>query len=135
MNFNINFMPVLIAATFAMILGGVWYSPVLFGKAWMKLIGKSETEIKNSASIKSYGLTFLMAIITAWVLNYIISIAQADNFLSGVGVGFWVWIGFVLSSIVTNGLFEGRSFKLVLINGGYFLVSLTLTGGILASWS
>lgn len=44
---NINYLAVLIAAIVSMIVGGLWYSPILFGKMWTKAMGWNEETMKE----------------------------------------------------------------------------------------
>ena len=33
---TINWLAILVAAISAFVVGGIWYSPLMFGNAWMK---------------------------------------------------------------------------------------------------
>lgn len=47
MDFNVNYLPIVVAAVVSMVLGGLWYSPLLFGKIWMNLQGLKMSDMEN----------------------------------------------------------------------------------------
>lgn len=128
---NINLTAILIVVLVSMIIGALWYSPLLFAKPWMKLIGKTEKEISENGNI-IYLIAALNYLIMAFVLAHIIDYANADTLIEGIQTGFWCWIGFVWTSSLTNGLFSARPKKLILIDSMQFLVVLLVMGSILS---
>ena len=58
----INYLAVLVSAIIGMIIGALWYSPLLFGKLWMKLSGMTEKQL-NEAKKKGMGKMYLVAFI------------------------------------------------------------------------
>jgi len=66
----INYLAVLVAALIPMAVGALWYSPALFAKKWMALVGKTEEEMKNVNPMKAYGISFLTSLIMAYVLAH-----------------------------------------------------------------
>jgi hypothetical protein len=134
-----NIVAVLIAALVPMVLGAVWYSSLMFGKQWMKLMGKTEEELKAGFSpLKTYGLSFVMYFVMAYVLGHFViyatSFTGSSGFGAGMQAGFWAWLGFVFTTSVITMLYESRKSGIVWINALYNLVSLLLMGGILAAW-
>lgn len=136
---GINFWSVLVAAIVTMILGFLWYSPILFANPWMRLMGVDPNdkaklaEMQKSAG-KLYGLAFVASIVSAVVLAKIIVIASVNTFPYGMKVGFAVWLGFVTTVQLTGALFGKQPGKLYLINTGYQLVCYLAMGAILAAW-
>jgi hypothetical protein len=51
---------VLAAGVASMILGGLWYSPVLFVKAWSAASGVSEEQAKSANWERSAGTAFVL---------------------------------------------------------------------------
>ena len=47
---QVNWIAVLIGGVFNMVFGSLWYGP-LFGKVWLKAIGKSADELESSATM------------------------------------------------------------------------------------
>ena len=133
----VNYTAVLAAAAASMAIGFLWYSPLLFGKQWMKLAGLTEKkleEAKKKGMVKAYGAMTLGALVSAFVLAHFINFAAAYTPLDGALVGFWLWLGFVVPTMAGDVLFGGKPFKLYLINVGHTLVGLLVAGAILAVW-
>ena len=133
----INYLAVLVAAIISMVIGGFWYSPMLFGKQWaelMNLAPKDMLDMKKRANA-SYAINFLLLLLMAFVLAHFVDYAQATTFIEGVQVGFWVWLGFIATISLGSVLWESKPIQVYLINAGYQLVSLLLMGIILALWT
>jgi hypothetical protein len=131
----INWLAVLVAGISAFVLGGVWYSPALFGNAWMKANSLSIEEIKKGNMLKIYGIAFILSLVMAVNLAMFL----ADNALQKTDITWGATAGFlagiwVFCAVAIHGLFEHRSARLILINGGYSLVGLILMGAIIGLW-
>lgn len=136
----INYWAVLVAAIASMVLGFLWYGP-LFGKLWMKLSDMKAEDMsaaKAKGMGKSYFISFVGSLVMSYVLAHALVFASAYMKVSGVTVGlstgFWNWLGFVAPITMGNVLWYGKSWKLWLLNNGYYLLSLLLMGVILAVW-
>jgi len=134
---SINYLAVLVCSITYMVVGALWYSPLLFGKLWTAAMGKTEQELKEMQKgvWLSYLLSFISALVIAFVLAHIIDFAQADTVVEGLQTGLWVWLGFVITTGLASVIFEGRSKRLYFIYNGYMLVSFLIIGTILAVWS
>lgn len=128
---NINWLSIVVAAISAFLIGGIWYGPV-FGRAWMKEFGYTEEDIKQRSIPRTFGLSLLLAFFAAFMLDLFIG-ATAD-IIYGTMAGFFAGIGWVAAFLGILYLFEMRSAKAFVINGGYCVVSLTLMGLILGAW-
>ena len=131
----INWLAVLVAGISAFVLGGVWYSPALFGNAWMKANNLNIEEIKKGNMLKIYGIAFILSLVMAGNLAMFL----ADNALQKTDITWGATAGFlagiwVFCAVAIHGLFEHRSARLILINGGYSLVGLILMGAIIGLW-
>jgi hypothetical protein len=133
---QVNYLAILACGVVFMIVGALWYSPLLFGKPWMRAMGKTEEELKalQKGVWKSYIVSLLGAFVMAFVLAHVIRYAEADTAIEGAQTGLWMWIGFVITSSLGGILFEGRPKGLYFLYNGYQLVSLVLMGIILAVW-
>ena len=136
---GINLWPVLVAAVATMVVGFVWYSPLLFARSWMRLMGydpddKAKVQEMQKSAGRSYGISFVASLVTAFVLAKIIDITTVNSVLYGMKVGFAVWLGFVATVQLTEVLFAKKPTKLFLINTGYQLVCYLAMGAILARW-
>jgi hypothetical protein len=121
-----EWLPSLVAALAAFGLGGLWYSPYLFGKAWQREAGLSDEQLRGANKARTFGLSFVLCLAAAIAFSMVIT-PQASFFMafhSGVGVGlFWV-----ATSFGVNYLFEQKSLRLWLINAGYHTAQFTLYG-------
>jgi hypothetical protein len=130
---HINWFAVLAAAVSTFVLGGLWYSPFLFGRAWMRVNNLNEAELAKSNMAKIFGLSFFFAVIMA--ANLAAFLAEPKTTATwGATAGFLAGFGWVTLAIATIALFERRSWKYTLINGGYMTVSFVIMGLIIGSW-
>jgi hypothetical protein len=133
MNFSlINWLAVVAAALSAFLIGGIWYSKLLFGNAWMTDSKLTMDEIQSSSTPKTFGFTAFFSLIMAANLAMFLADAKTDvawgaeaGFLAGV----WTFC-----AIAIHSLFELKSWRHIFINGGYSIVSLTLMGAIIGWW-
>lgn len=129
-----NYVAVFVAAIASMVIGSVWYGP-LFGKKWMASVGMTEKkmeEAKKGSIGKTYFITFLGSLVTAYVLAMLVGLMGTGGWVTGAQAGFLAWLGFVAPVSLTNKLFEGKPMDLFAINAGNNLVSLLAMGAILA---
>jgi len=130
---HINHFAVVAAALASFVIGGVWYSPLLFHKAWMDANRFNEEQLRNASMGKIFGVSLVLSLIMAY--NLAAFLGGADTTAAwGATAGALAGIGWVALSIGVLGLFERRSLKYVLINGGYFSVSFVAMGAIIGSW-
>jgi len=136
---GINLWSVLVAAIATMVVGFLWYSPLLFARPWMVLMGydpedKAKLAEMQKGAGKMYALSFVASLVSAVVLAKIIAITTVSSALYGMKIGFAVWLGFVTTVQLTSVLFARQPVKLYLINTGYQLVCYLAMGAILAVW-
>jgi hypothetical protein len=136
---DVNLWSVLVAAVATMVLGFLWYSPMLFARPWMVAMGfdpedKAKTEEMRKGAGKSYAISFAASLVSAFVLGKIIEVTTVSTALYGMKIGFAVWLAFVTTVQLTAKLFGNQSTKLYLINTGYQLVCYLAMGAILAVW-
>lgn len=132
----INYLAVLVAAASSMVIGFVWYHPAVFGKQWMKAMGKSESQLKKEAASKPYmyPAMFVASLVMSYVLAHIVFYTESVTFMDGALAGFWAWLGFVVTTAFTDVLFENKSQQLYMLKIGFYLVTMVVMGGILAMW-
>lgn len=133
MDFNqINWAAVAVAAVSNFMLGGLWYSPVLFGKAWQKENGLDDESLKKGSG-RVFGFAFLWSVVMSFNLAMFLADEKTDA-IWGMSAGFLAGFGWVAMAIFTIGLFERKSTRYMLINAGYMTVSFILMGLILGAW-
>lgn len=134
----INYFAVLVAAIVNMVLGIIWFGP-LFGKQWIKMSKFSQKDMvkaKKKGMSAQYGLMFVGSLVMSYVLAHSLIFASTYLHLFGLAgglmSGFWSWLGFVAPVTLGSVLWEGKPWKLWLLNNGYYLFSLILMGSVLA---
>ena len=130
---TLNWWAILVAALSTFVLGGLWYSPLLFAKAWMKTNAMTAEDEKKGNPALIFGLSFLAALIMAFNLAVFLNDAGTTP-VWGLTAGVLAGLGWVALSLVIIGLFERRKPAWMLINGGYMTVAFALMGLILGSW-
>jgi hypothetical protein len=139
---TINWWAVLVAGISAFVLGGVWYSPALFGKAWMKENSFSLEDIKAGNASKIYSWAFILSLIMAANLGMFLADSPEEclgvcgqktdlawGSIAGFLAGIWAFAGLAIVA-----LFEQKKTRYILINGGYVVVALVLMGAIIGLW-
>jgi hypothetical protein len=129
---EINVWAVLAAGISSMVLGALWYSPVLFGKSWSAASGVTEEQAKSANMPMTMGTAFVLAVIGAFVFAMFLGPKPAPMFATAAGLA--AGLCWVAGSFGINYLFEQRGLRLFLINGGYHTVQYTLIGLVLGLW-
>ena len=129
---HFNFAAIFVAALLSFALGGLWYSPLLFARAWMNEAGLSEQKTRDAPMGRIFGLAGLASLVMAFNLAAFIGPKASLGF--GLFAGAAAAIGWVAMSLGVIYLFEQRSLKLWLINSGYQVLAYTLMGGVLGVW-
>lgn len=126
---EVSWLAVALSAVSSLVLGGLYYSPALFGKAWQQAAGLSDEELKSGNMAKILGLTTVLSFIAAAVFAMFLG----PNFGVGPGAaaGFSAGLCWVAASYGITYLFEHRPLKLWLVNGGYHTLQFTLFGLII----
>lgn len=133
---EVNYMAVIVAAIANMAVGFMWFGP-LFGKQWIKMMGWTPQQMQDAQKkgmAKSYILAFIASLITAWVLAELSVVVGSYLLLEGVSAGlkagFLGWVGFALLVNLNSVIWEGKSWKLFMLNTGYYLVAFLVMGAI-----
>ena len=158
---SINFLAILVAALSTLPVGFIWYNPKVFGNLWMRESGMTEDKAKSGNMLKIFGTTIVFAFFIAFTLQFMVihqwgatgmiggdpSVAKPsfDAFMADYGTafrtfkhgmlhGFFAGLFFALPVVGTNSLFEQRSWKYILVTGGYWVVCCMIMGGIVCAW-
>ncbi|HVV39008.1 MAG TPA: DUF1761 domain-containing protein [Candidatus Paceibacterota bacterium] len=136
MDIPINYLAVVASALIPMTLGFFWYGP-MFGKQWAHLTGISMDSMQKAPPL-NYAIMFVGALLMAFGLDHSLIFASTylrmEGVSAGLQAGIWTTVSFVAPVMLGVVLWEGKSWKLWGINVGYYLVSLSLMGVLLALW-
>ncbi|RZJ73492.1 DUF1761 domain-containing protein [Flavobacterium sp.] len=158
---NMNFVPYFVAPFVSLVVGMIWYNPKVFGNAWMREARITFNPEEKFNMVKSFGLCLLYSFFICWILGAIV-IHQAGALSATFGIegidpsvlknymdaygdtyrtfkhgalhGTMAGLFFALPVVGTSAIYEKRSFKYVLIVGGYWVVTCAIMGGILCAW-
>lgn len=160
---DFNFTPILVATFVSLVVGFIWYNPKVFGTIWMNETGMTEEKAQKGNMLKIFGLTIVYSFLIAFMLSPMVihqfgamgmvggdpsKIDQASSYFAfmkeygdafrsyqhGALHGCMVGVLFVLPITAINGLFEHKSWKYILVTGGFWVVTLTLMGAIICGW-
>jgi hypothetical protein len=137
MNLSVNWWAVLLAGVTQMAVGAVWYSPGVFGKVWAKLVGFTQADMeqaKQKGMANAYVLTFIGALLGAFVLANVINLTNSVGAVAGALAGFWLWLGFLAPAKMGRVLWENKSKELFFLDAGHALAGMLVMGVILGVW-
>lgn len=134
--FEVNYLAVLVAAIVSMILGMVWYSPILFGRQWSALMGVDPNDKEKMEKMKKesgllYAATAIGSLIMAYILALFFLWIGVEDVINGMLASVFIWVGFIATVTFSNALFEKKPKALWAINGGYHLVALLFASAVL----
>lgn len=130
---QLNIGAIVVAALANFAIGGLWYSPALFGKVWMRANGFTDEDLKKGSPALIFGVSAAFCLIMS--ANLAAFLASPDTTVAfavfaGVAAGFgWAALGLGVVA-----LFERRPWSYILVNGGYLTVSFAVMGAILGAW-
>jgi len=121
---------VVLAVLSTFLVGGLWYSPLLFGKLWQRAVGLIDAQLKIGVA-RVFGVSLVCALVFAANLGFFIGGASSIWF--GAFAGFAAGFGFVGVGLVTSYVFARRPAQLVLVDALYHVVAATLAGTIIGA--
>ncbi len=137
----VNWLAILVAGIVIFVLGGLWYSPILFSKKWLALQNKTEEQMRAEAAGANMPLMYASAFITGLIIAGAMAMVFAHiandmpmNAAHGALLGAILWLGFAATTSYATALFSGKPRQLWFIDSAYNLVSFVLAGIILAVW-
>lgn len=135
---QINFLAVVAASVATFLVGALWYSPILFGKLWMKAHGYTSEQLKEMqktaapAYLTSFVCYLFMAVVFSVLLSYVYP--ETSSAAKGLQLGFLLWLGFAATIGLTANMFSDKPLSTYLIDVAYQLVYLLIMGAILGGW-
>lgn len=126
---SVNYLAVLVATIAAFVIGGIWYSPAVFGKQWMKVLGIKEGAAKDGMAavmVKSFIVTFIMAT----TLAMFTPAGLNEGLMTGAVLG----LGIAAMNSLNNMIYETKPTNFIFINVGYTLFMYLAMGAIIGAW-
>lgn len=116
-------------------IGAIWYMPAVFGKYWGEQHNVQMTEESKKRMPMLFGSTFVLSFILCFGTALLLYISQSPGTcMAGIKAGLFVSGIFCSMPMAINYLYVGKPFKLLLIDAGYHIVGVTLSGIILSVW-
>lgn len=125
-----NLLPILIAIVINQAFGALWYSPILFGKAWASLVGIKMEEIDKKTAMKGFLIALTLAVVTYFIIAFVLIISDTQSWISGALTGFILSL-LVTAQMGTNYAYEDRTIKLLLINAFYPIICYSVGGAVI----
>lgn len=123
-----NWLTIIVASAAGFFVGGLWYGPIM-GKAWMAEHGFTEEELAKDNMVQIYGTTFVLSLISAFFLGHLLAHFDPKP-MQTMMISTGIALGFIVPAIGTNYLFSRASFKLFLIDAGYWLLFYAAMGAV-----
>jgi len=126
-----SYVAILAGAILIMILGFIWFHPKVMGKSWMRGAGLTEKDMKEANPIVMVG-ALLMAGVLSWATSRYAGHTEPDmsQFVHGMFHGFMPAIMYVAPVLVSKGLFEKKNISWILSGVAYWVIAITLVGGV-----
>jgi hypothetical protein len=164
---EVNYLYFALAALVPLVMGFLWYGPMLFQKAWMKQLGFTEESMKGGNMAVIFSLCYLFSFMLAFFLQFLVihqggvfstllesgstelqgdALVYFEDFMTKYGDNYRTFkhgalhgalagIFMVLPVLATQAMFERKTAKYILINVGYWTVTMALMGGIICQWA
>lgn len=128
---EVNLLAVLACGVSSLVLGGIWYSPMLFAGPWQRAAGLSDEQAKSGNMALIFGGAFVLSLVAAYV--FAMFLGNQMSLGAATAAGFSAGLCWIAASYGISYLFERRPLTLWLINGGYHTLQFTLFGLILGA--
>jgi hypothetical protein len=135
---DLNWVAVVVGAVVYFGVGGLWYSPVAFGKQWQEAIGWTEADAAQATPAKMYVVPAVTCLLSTIGLAMVSEATSTETFGEGVVLGLVVGVLVVAPALFVTGFFDPRKPKpqtWIGITAGYHVVSLLIVAVILALWT
>lgn len=129
---RINVVAVLGAGVLAFVVGGLWYSPLLFGKAYLTLRGLDPTAEVGMPAGELVGEFSRWLLITV-VLAALMPRVGVDGVATAVLFGLTMW-AIIYAALAGAVLHEEYPWRVYALHAGDGLVKLVVITGILGLW-
>ncbi|MGE5729026.1 MAG: DUF1761 domain-containing protein [Gemmatimonas sp.] len=131
-----NWLAIILAAVVAFLIGGLWYSPLLFARQWMAAHAHSPEDVARMKvdAPRAYGISFVAFLVMAFILQMVLNHVDAHTWLSGALWAAHLWLGFAVTIGLMANVYSGKKLSVFLIDAGYQLVYFLVMGAILGAW-
>ena len=130
---SVSILPVIVVAALMYLLGWFWYSPKVYGKLWCKS-HNIECDVAKKPPLKKMVSFFIVCLVMAFVLACFIINFNIDTATKALFFGFWIWLGFIATTMYGGVIWSKKPLTAYFINSGYYLVGILAMSVILSVW-
>ena len=133
---HINYLAVVVAAVAAFAIGGLWYSPLLFAKQWVKAHGYTDEQVKEmqKGAGKAYAVSILCQLLIALAIAVLVGYLRLTLCVQGLKLALLIWAGFAFPLGLMANVFSNKRITVFYIDAAYQLVYLLIMGSIITVW-
>ena len=131
--YELNPLETGLAALVMVVLGALWYSPLMFGKSWTRLSGVRPGDIRPRDARRNTITGVITSLIAAILLGAIALHAGERAVMLYAGVGF-IWL-FVMLEQMNHMSWERQPFSLFLLHAFRSLAVLMAGASVFYFWS
>lgn len=131
---GINYLAVVVAAAAFWLLGAIWYSKPLFGKAWLDASGKTEEQAKKDHKPINLVWVFVFSFLAAYGIARIYVWTSLEPLWGACAIAIVGAICFTIAPMATNDIMENRPCKIFWINALYNFIGFIIMGLIIGLW-
>ena len=134
---QLNWLAVVVGAVVYFALGALWYSNMLFAKAWQRSIGWDESRTPPAQSAMTYVVPFIAYLVMAVAVGMLAGATGTDTLGEGIVLGLVVGVGLSLAHSLVDATFDPNKpepWTWVAITGTYHTLGLVIVAVIVAVW-
>jgi hypothetical protein len=131
---RMNYIAIVAMALTAFLISSAWYSPLLFGKAWMQLRGVNPNTAEMSVPVGNILGELVRSNVVALVIERLSGFAGVADWKDAASFGLWLWIGFPATLLTGSVMWDNVAWQLASIHAGDWLVKILVIAIILGVW-
>jgi hypothetical protein len=129
---HLNYLSILVAAAVNFAIGGLWYSPILFGNKWAALNGLKKEDMSHKGSMAALMIT--AAIVTLFAAFGLAVFTQPFNWKWGMCIGGFIGVFIVVANNIKHYSFLNKPKQVMVIDGFHDIICYAAMGAIMGAW-
>ncbi|MGH8224644.1 MAG: DUF1761 domain-containing protein [Gammaproteobacteria bacterium] len=126
----------IVAGIAGFVAGAVWYTPFTFGPLWLRFAPEALERVEHTSArrLAHYAVALLAGIVQAFALEALLLFTHRSDLGFALGMAGLVWLGFVASASLMDGIFRRRLAHDWLLDMGHRLLVLVTIAIVLGLW-
>ena len=122
---------ILAAGVAGWIFGAIWYG--VLGKPYQRALGLNPDDCKDKKMpLAPMVVAFLAALVMSAVLYQLLGNLGVLGVANSAIAGFTIGVGFLLTSVLVNNMFQQKSFALTVIDGGHWVIAVVVEAVVIS---